>query len=375
MDQEESRRMKPLEGVRILTVEQFGAGPYGSLFLADLGAEVIKIENAETGGDAARHVGPRFLGEADSEYFQSMNSNKRSITLDLKSEEGRQALRRLAVGADAVMNNLRGDQPEKLGLDYPSLSAVNPAIVCVHLSAYGRDNARADWPGYDFLMQAEAGLMSLTGDPEAAPARTGTSMIDCMAGMTAAAALLAALHGAKRTGKGCDVDTSLFEVALHQLGYAATWYLNGGEAATRQPRGAHLSLTPVQTFPSADGWIFVMCMHDRFWEVLARELGRADLLADPKFASQAARLEHRGELTRVLDAEFRRARTGEWLARLSGKVPVAPVNDLAQALANPFVAEIGMVAGAPHPERPDFRVLASPVKIDGERPRPTVCKP
>jgi crotonobetainyl-CoA:carnitine CoA-transferase CaiB-like acyl-CoA transferase len=364
--------MKPLEGVRILAVEHFGAGPYGTMFLASLGADVLRIENPAA-PDPGRRTGPHLLGSRDSQYFQSWNLGKRSLALDLKRE--RAAFEALAKEADAVMNNLRGDQPEKLGLDYPSLSAVNPAIVCVHLSAYGRDNARADWPGYDFLMQAEAGLMSLTGDPEAAPARTGTSMIDCMAGMTAAAALLAALHGAKRTGKGCDVDTSLFEVALHQLGYAATWYLNGGEAATRQPRGAHLSLTPVQTFPSADGWIFVMCMHDRFWEVLARELGRADLLADPKFASQAARLEHRGELTRVLDAEFRRARTGEWLARLSGKVPVAPVNDLAQALANPFVAEIGMVAGAPHPERPDFRVLASPVKIDGERPRPTVCKP
>lgn len=364
--------MKPLEGVRILAVEHFGAGPYGTMFLASLGADVLRIENPAA-PDPGRRTGPHLLGERDSQYFQSWNLGKRSLALDLKSE--RAAFQALAKEADAVMNNLRGDQPAKLGLDYAGLCAVNPAIVCVHLSAYGRDNERAAWPGYDFLMQAEAGLMSLTGDPGAPPARTGTSMIDCMAGMTAAAALLAALWGAKRTGRGCDVDTSLFEVALHQLGYAATWYLNEGEASSRQPRGAHLSLTPVQTFPSADGWIFVMCMTDRFWELLASELGRADLLADARFASQARRLEHRDALTAVLDAEFRRGTTREWLERLSGKVPVAPVNDLAQALANPFVAALGMVRGAPHPLRRDFRVLASPVRIDGERPQPAVCKP
>ena len=197
--------MKPLEGMRILTIEQFGAGPYGSLFLSDLGAEVIKIENAETKGDTARHVGPRFLGENDSEYFQTFSSNKKSVTLDLKSEVGLAAFRRLVSAADAVMNNLRGDQPEKLGLDYESLRAVNQAVVCLHISAYGRDNDRKAWPGYDFLMQAEAGLMSLTGEPDAPPTRFGLSMVDFMTGAQMALVCVAAIMKARECGVGCDV--------------------------------------------------------------------------------------------------------------------------------------------------------------------------
>ena len=364
--------IKPLQGVRVLSVEHFGAAPYGTMFLASLGADVVRIENAAGGGDPARRTGPHLLGDSDSQYFQSWNLGKRSIALDLKHE--RPKLESLVREADALVNNLRGDLPAKLGLDYASLALIKPALVCVHLSAYGRDNERAAWPGYDFLMQAEAGLMSLTGEPDGPPARYGTSIIDCMAGMTAAAALLACLLRARATGKGCDVDTSLFEVALHQLGYAATWYLNEGDAAARLPRSAHLSLVPVQTYPTADGWIFVMCMTDRFWANLAEALGRAELQRDARFATQAARLEHRAALSEVLDREFRRERTAFWLERLSGKVPVAPVNDIAQALENPFTQKLGMIRAAPHPERPDFRVLASPVRIDGERPRPKVCE-
>ena len=264
--------------------------------------------------------------------------------------------------------------PEKLGLDYKRLSRVNKALVCLHVSAYGRDNERASWPGYDYLMQAEAGLMSLTGEPNGAPSRFGTSIIDCMTGMTGAAALLACLLRAKRTGKGCDVDASLFDVALHQLGYMGTWFLNEGVASSRQPRSAHYSLTPVQTFPTADGWIFVMCMTDRFWEVLVTTLSRQDLSADTRFATQHARLENRAALTEVLDAEFRRRRTADWLKALSGRVPVAPINDLRQALENPFVAATGMIQSIDHPRKPGFRVLALPVKIDGERPQSKACK-
>jgi crotonobetainyl-CoA:carnitine CoA-transferase CaiB-like acyl-CoA transferase len=365
--------VKPLEGTRIVAVEHFGAGPYGTMFLAGLGADVIKVENAETGGDPGRHVGPHLLGADDSQYFQSWNLNKRSVSLDLKSQ--RAAFEKLVASADALVNNLRGELPQKLGLDYRSLSAINPALVCLHISAYGRDNERASWPGYDFLMQAEAGLMSLTGEPEGAPCRFGTSIIDCMAGMTGAAALLACLLRARRTGKGCDVDASLFDVALHQLGYAATWYLNEGQVSSRQPRSAHASLVPVQTFPTADSWIFVMCMTDRFWASLLDALSRRDLAADARFATQAARLEHRAALSAILDAEFRRRSTADWLAKLSGLLPVAPINDLRQALDNPFVDATGMIRTAPHPQRPDFRVLATPVKIDGERPAPAVCEP
>ena len=364
--------LKPLEGIRILTVEHFGAGPYGTMFLAGLGAEVIKVENAAEGGDPSRHVGPHLLGEDDSQYFQTFNLWKKSVSLDLKRD--RKAFEALVAEADAVVNNLRGDVPAKLGLDFESLSKINAAIVCLHISAYGRDNERASWPGYDFLMQAEAGLMDLTGEPGGAPSRFGTSIIDCMTGMTGAAALLACLLRARRTGKGCDVDASLFDVALHQLTYMGTWYLNGGEASSRQPRSAHYSLTPVQTFPTADGWIFVMCMKDSFWSALVQALSRPELEKDARFATMEARLEHRAALTEVLDAEFRRRPTADWLKALSGRLPVGPINDMRQALDNPFVAATGMIHSVDHPEKPGLRVLTLPVKIDGERPQPKICK-
>jgi crotonobetainyl-CoA:carnitine CoA-transferase CaiB-like acyl-CoA transferase len=360
--------MKPLEGIRIVTVEHFGAAPYGTMFLAGLGAEVIKVENAAAGGDVSRHVGPHFLGEDDSQYFQTFNLWKKSVSLDLARDQDK--FHALVRDADAVVNNLRGDVPAKLGLDYKSLSSVNAKLVCLHISAYGRDNERASWPGYDFLMQAEAGLMDLTGEPEGAPSRFGTSIIDCMTGMTGVAALLACVLHAQRTGKGCDVDASLFDVALHQLTYMGTWYLNGGEASSRQPRSAHYSLTPVQTYPTADGWIFVMCMKDGFWHSLTQALERPDLAGDARFASMAARLENRTALTEVLDAEFRKRTTAGWLKRLSGRVPVGPVNDMRRALDNPFVAASGMVQPLDHPGKAGLRVLTLPVKVDGERPWP-----
>ncbi len=360
--------MKPLQGLRVLAVEQYAAAPYGSMFLADLGAEVIKIENAATGGDLARHVGPYHLGDGESLYFQGWNLNKRSVLIDLKSPEGAQAFRRLARDADAVIENLRGDQAAKLGLGYASLSPGNPAIVCLHISAYGRDNERASRPGYDFLMQAEAGLMSLTGEPDGPPCRFGSSTIDYMTAMTGVAALLGCVMQARATGRGCDVDTCLFDVALHQLNYAATWYLNEGHVCGREPRSGHFAIAPVQTFPTADGWIFVMCMNDRFWETLAQGLDRKDLLDDARFRDQQTRFSNREALSAILDAEFRRQPSAHWMEKFSAILPIAPVLDLAQALDNPFVRRTGMIRNVPHPLRPDLQVLASPIKIDGERP-------
>ncbi|MBL6749082.1 MAG: CoA transferase [Nevskia sp.] len=360
--------MKPLAGMRVLTFEQFGAAPYGTMFLADLGAEVIKVENAAAGGDAARHVGPHSLGPGQSHYFQCWNMNKRSVTLDIKSADGRAAFERLVADADAVVNNLRGDQPGKLGIDYAGLKPVNPRIVCLHISAYGRDNERRAWPGYDFLMQAEAGIMGLTGEPDGPPTRVGCSMIDYMSGLTGVVGLLSCVMRARQTGTGCDVDTCLFDVALHQLGYSAVWYLNEHDSAGRQPRSAHQSVAPVQTYPTADGWIYVMCMTDKFWENLADAIGRPELKADPRFCSRALRRHNRDALTGVLDAELRQRTTRQWLDRFAGLLPAAPVLEPGEALDADFVRATGMVRGVPHPLRDGFRVLASPLKIDGARP-------
>jgi crotonobetainyl-CoA:carnitine CoA-transferase CaiB-like acyl-CoA transferase len=366
--------MKPLNGMRIVSVEQYAAGPYGTMFLAELGAEVIKVENTP-GGDPARYTGPHFLAEGEGEYFHTWNIGKQSVTLDLKSDAGRAAFRKLAASADAVVENLRGDQAKKLGLDYAALKSVNPALVCLHISAYGRDNERESWPGYDYLMQAESGLMSITGEQDGPPGRYGASGIDYMTGMTGMVGLLAAVIGARQTGLGCDVDTCLFDVALHQLGYCGTWYLNHGDVTTRGPRSSHFSLAPVQTFPTADGWIFIMCMTQKFWLNLTRALDRADLAEHPDFATPKARFANRQALSDTLDLVFRTRPTAHWLERLSGLLPVGPVYDISEALENPFVAATGMVRTAPHPANPAMRVLANPLRIDGERPSAPLCSP
>ena len=357
----------PLAGIRVLTLENFGAGPFGSMYLADLGAEVIKIESPDQGGDATRGMGPFFLGPHDSHFFQTFNLNKKSVALNLKRPDGHEAFLRLVRTADVVMNNLRGDQPGKLGLDYASLGAVNPRILCAHLSAYGRDNERKGWPGYDYLMQAEAGYLHLTGEPGTPPARMGLSIIDYMTGITTAVAVLAALVGVMKGGLGRDVDVSLFDVALHQLTYPGNWYLNEGHATERLPRSSHPSAVPVQLYRTRDGWIFVMCMTEKFWRALLGVLGREDLAADARYADAKSRRANRDALTVVLDAEFGREPTQHWLDRLQGLLPVAPVCDLPQALDNPFAKAIGMVRALPHPARADFRVLANPIRLDGER--------
>jgi crotonobetainyl-CoA:carnitine CoA-transferase CaiB-like acyl-CoA transferase len=367
--------MRPLEGMRVLALEQFGAAPYGTMFLADLGAEVVKIENPAAGGDASRGVGPHMLGKGDSQYFQAFNLNKRSVALDVKTRDGREALLRLVSGAEAVVNNLRGDLPETLGIDYASLKAANPAIVCLHISAYGRDNSRKTWPGYDFLMQAEAGLMSMTGEPDRAPSRIGLSMIDYMTGITGMVGLLSCVLRARQTGQGCDVDTSLFEVATHQLAYQGTWFLNTGEVPRRMARSAHASLVPVQTVRTADGWMYVMCMKDKFWQILADRIGRSDLKSDERFATQRARLKNRDALTGLLDEAMSARPTDEWLEMLTGTIPVAPIYDVDEAFANPFMTEADMVRTVSHSAKPELKVLANPLRIDGKRPEQKVCSP
>ena len=352
--------MLPLAGVRIIAVEVYGAGPFGSAHLADLGAEVIKIEPRH-GGDVSRAVGPFFLGKDDSVFFQSLNRNKKSLTLDLKDREGKEILSKLAATADGLMSNLRGDQPEKLGLRHADLARANPKLVCAHLSAYGRDGSRKSWPGYDYLMQGEAGFLSLTGEPEGPPARMGLSIVDYSTGTTCALALLAGILEARRTGKGRDLEVSLYDVAMHLLNYPAAWYLNDGLATERVARSAHPFIAPSQLYRTKDGWIFVMAQTQRFWEMLADALGRADLKA--KYPDFGARREHRDALTKVLDAEFSKQATEHWMTKLRGTVPCAPVFDLPQALDNPYFLERGGVQVFDHPDRPGFKLVASPFRI------------
>ncbi len=365
----------PLDGVTVLAVEQYGAGPFGSMLLADLGADVIKIENPADGGDVGRHVGPHFFGKDDSHFYQSFNRNKRSITLNLKHKQGHRLLRDLVVHADAVLDNLRGDLPEKLGLTYAQLCDANPRIVCAHLSAYGREGPRRSWPGYDYLMQAEAGYLSLTGDPDGPPARFGLSIVDLMTGLMAGLALVSGVMGARATGIGSDLDVSLFDTALHNLSYLATWYLNNGAVTRREPRSAHPSLTPSQLYRTRDGWIFIMCNKEKFWPILAEKIGRPELSTDQRFATFGDRLRNRDELTQLLDQAFSGRDTAAWIDILGGSVPAAPVNDVAQALDSDFVRTSDRLAAfTRHEAGGPLDMLTSPILVNGAR-LPTMAAP
>ena len=328
--------VQPLKGVTVLAVEQYGAGPFGSMLLADLGADVIKIENPADGGDVGRKVGPYYSDDGDSYFYQSFNRNKRSVTLNLKHEEGRRIFHGLVKEADAVMNNLRGDLPEKLGLDYAGLSSVNPRIVCAHLSAYGREGSRKTWPGYDYLMQAEAGYLSVTG-----------------------------VVGARATGRGMDMDVNLFDTALHNLNYLATWYLNKGHVQGREPRGAHPSLTPSQMFTTSDGWLFIMCNKEKFWPILADKLGHPEWATDPRYENFAARLKHRDQMTADVDAVLRTRTTAEWVDLLGGAVPMSPVYDVGEALTSDFIAEGRRTTAFTRADGSQLDMLSPPIRVNG----------
>lgn len=362
--------MQPLNGVRVLAVEQYGAGPFGTMYLANQGAEVIKIENPRDGGDMSRAVGPYFLGPEDSEFFHSFNANKNSVTIDLQNPEGLAVFHDLVKTADAVSNNLRGDVPEKLGLDYESLKAINPKIVCAHLTAYGRTGSRRTWPGFDYLMQAEAGWFSVTGEPGTPPSRFGLSVVDMMTGLAMAFSLVSAVVAARSTGTGRDMDVSLFDLALHNTSYLSTWYLNENVVTGRLPRSAHPSLTPCQLYKTKNDWIFLMCNKEKFWPILCDKLSQPNWSNDPRFKLFKNRLEHRELLQTMLDEALSEKTTEEWLAKFAGSVPASPIYGIDEAMNNPFVAERNGIQHFPNPADPEkvFKMAAHPIRSAGDDP-------
>jgi crotonobetainyl-CoA:carnitine CoA-transferase CaiB-like acyl-CoA transferase len=357
----------PLHGLRIVAVEQFGAGPFGTLHLTDLGADVIRLEDPGTGGDVSRYMVPGQQG-TDSLYFESFNRGKRSLLLDLKNPAGQEVLRRLVKDADAVYANLRGDVVHGLGLTYDALAPVNPRIVCLTLSAYGRESERSSEPGYDPLIQAEAGWAALTGDPRTPPQKSGLSLADYSAGVMAALALLAAVYDAQRSGRGRDVDVSLYDVALAYHNYRATWYLTAGVPGDRTPDSSHPSIVPFQFFPTADGYLAVACAKEKFYRALVEGLGMVELADDTRFNSFAGRRENRSELTRALARRFREESTAHWVALLRGKVPVAPVRTMEAALDEAELEGRGMLARYEHAVLGEVRTVGLPIRLSGFTP-------
>jgi crotonobetainyl-CoA:carnitine CoA-transferase CaiB-like acyl-CoA transferase len=360
----------PLEGIRVLAVEQFGAGPWATLQLADLGADVIKIEDPGSGGDVGRYVPPYQSGE-DSLFFETFNRGKRSLVLDLRGDEGRSVFEDLVRASQAVFSNLRGDGPAKLGLTYAALRDVNPAIVCVSLTGFGMTGPRAGEAGYDYIVQAMAGWMSLTGDPGSPPTKSGLSLVDLSGGYVAALALLAGIRRAERDGVGCDADVSLFETALSELMYVGTWAATHGYVAPRRANSAHPSIVPFQAFATSDGHITVAAAKQHFWERLCEAIGRLDLLADPRYGDFALRDANRDALVADLDDVFAARTSAHWVARLvAAGVPVARVNDVAQALEDPQTVARDALIGYGHPTLGEVRQARSPLRLSGELPEP-----
>ena len=366
----------PLADVRVLAFTQLGAGPYAMIFLGDLGADVIKVEDPTTRGDEARIVPPFNDPSAhDGLYYQSLNRGARSLTLNLRTDEGQDLLHRLIGRVDAVYNNLRGDLPARLGLDYAALRPWNNRIVCCSLSGFGRTGPRAGDPGYDYLLQAYAGFMSVSGEPDAPPTKCGVSIVDFSGGILSALALMIGLHRARAAGIGCDLDVSLLDTAVSMLNYLAVWTLNRDWRPRRLPEGAHQSLVPSQSFRTRDGWIVIMCMKEKFWERLVERMDLAHLRADPRFGGFAERLAHRDALAAILRAEFARRTTGEWLERLRGHVPIAPVYGVDEALADEQVLAREMVIAVDHPVFGRVREVGCPIKMDGVAPRYAPASP
>ena len=363
--------MKPLQDNRIISLEQYCAGPCGSVQLADLGADVIKIEDPTSGGDVGRYVVPLQDGE-DSVFFEVFNRNKRSIDLDISTPAGRAVFEDLVRVSDIVYSNLRGDVPKKLGIRYEDLKHLNPAIVCCSLSGFGMTGPRSAEPGYDYVLQGIAGWMDITGEPDGPPTKSGLSVVDYSGGLVAAISMLAALHAARRDGIGADCDISLFDTAISMLTYPAAWALNSDFVPVRTHHSAHPSIVPFQAFASADGWLVVACPKEKFWKRLAVVIGRPELADDARFINFTARRQNAAALIEILEAVFATRTSEEWLADLTAAgVPSGPVNSVIDALSDPHTAAREMLVTTEHPYFGSVTQVASAVRVGNE---PTIYR-
>jgi crotonobetainyl-CoA:carnitine CoA-transferase CaiB-like acyl-CoA transferase len=355
----------PLEGVKVLDLSRVLAGPYATMVLADLGADVVKVEHPERGDDT-RHWGPPFAG-GESAYFLSVNRNKRSVGVDLKDPEGLEKVKKLAADADVLIENMRRGALERFGLGYETLREANPGLVYCSITGFGpgKDEER---PGYDFLIQARAGIMGITGfpEPDGEPTKVGVAIADIVCGLHAATSTLAALRRRDATGEGARIEVPLFESTLSWLANRGQEYLVSGEDKGRMGNG-HPTIVPYQTFDASDKQIAVAVGNDAQFRRLCEVIGREDL-AD-HYATNPDRVANREELVETLQREFSNRTAEEWVEAIRGVgIPCGPVNTLAEALADEHLSSTDMLQEIEHPLAGMLRMLGSPLLIDGERP-------
>jgi crotonobetainyl-CoA:carnitine CoA-transferase CaiB-like acyl-CoA transferase len=364
----------PLAGVTVLELAQIMAGPTCGSLLADLGADVIKVEKLPGGDDTRRYAEPNVQGE--SAAFLMMNRNKRGIAVDLKTAGGQRVLKRLVERADVLTENYRRGALDRLGLGFAALQAINPALIYCSISGYGRTGPAADKGGFDLIAQGVSGLMSITGEPGRPPVKVGSPVTDLNAGILAALGIVSAYVHRLKTGEGQLVDTSLMEAGIHQTAWQAAIYF-----ATGTPPGpggsAHVLAAPYQAFPTADGWINIGGANQANWERVARIVGAPELITDPRFATNSDRMAHRDVLTVVLGERLRTRGTQDWLQDLDAAgVPAGPINTVAQMAADPQALARDMVVDLQHPVAGSTKALGVPVKLSRtpgsiRRPAPT----
>jgi crotonobetainyl-CoA:carnitine CoA-transferase CaiB-like acyl-CoA transferase len=354
----------PLEGVRVLDLSRVLAGPYATMMLADLGADVLKIEHPERGDDT-RHWGPPFAG-SESAYFLSVNRNKRSAGVNLKDPEGLKKVKKLVASADVLVENMRRGALEKLGLGYEAVKELNPGIVYCSITGFGPGEDQ-DRPGYDFLVQARGGIMGITGFPDGEPTKVGVAIADIVCGLQAAMAILAALYKRSATGEGARVEVSLFESQLSWLANRAQEYLVSGEDSGRLGN-AHPSIVPYQTFDASDKKLALAVGNDAQFEKLCRAIGREELADDERFTKNPDRVANREELVALLQEEFSKKTADEWVEEIrSAGVPCGPVNSLTDVFSDGHVLSSGMLRDVDHPAAGTLKMLASPILVEGER--------
>jgi len=352
--------MQPLQGIRVLDLSRVLAGPYCTMVLGDLGADVIKVEPPE--GDETRGWGPPFA-EGESAYYLCVNRNKRGIVINLKTDEGKKILRDLALRSDVLVENFRPGTLKKFGLDFETLRELNPKLIYCSITGFGQTGSMKDKPGYDFMIQALGGLMSISGEPEGEPMKTGVAVVDLFAGQNAIIAILAALQARTLTGRGQQLDIALFDSQLGWLANVASNYLISGKLPKRHGN-AHANIVPYQSFQAVDGWFAIAVGNDRQFSRLCDLIGKPEFAADEKFATNSARVQNRAEIIPLLAEIFKAAPVSDWLMKLDeAEIPCGPIQNFEQVFAMPVVGEREMLVKMEHPTIGELPLVGSPLKM------------